>query len=116
MLPRSVGAGVAGAVWLTKSLIGEECRVESGTVDQMELLKDRLGDQGFRDFPSMVYSHRKVKGYRIRHNLENSTAGLGKQWGRKYTSSIFQFISDKSCSLTFLKGTQKRKNFTGMNF
>lgn len=59
----SVAAGVAGAVWLTKSVIGEECRVESGTVDQMELLKGRLGDQGFLDFPSMVYRYRKVIGY-----------------------------------------------------
>lgn len=54
---------MAGAVWLTKSGIGEECRVESGTVDQMGLLKGRLGDQGFRDFPSVFCRHRRVRAY-----------------------------------------------------
>lgn len=51
----SLGAGVGGAVWLTKSgrVVGvgglKGLRVESLPVDQMEL----LNDQGLRAFPKM---------------------------------------------------------------
>lgn len=54
--PKSVGAGVGGAVWLTKSGRVEVAgglkvlRVESLPVDQIELLKD----QGLRAFPKMA--------------------------------------------------------------
>lgn len=64
----SVGAGVDGAGVLTRSVRdgefvdGEkECKAESPLVDQMELPKGVVVDQGFRVFPKMDYTSRDGK-------------------------------------------------------